>query len=386
MPTESFNMLLTRVALRLNKDSTGPDKTSSMLSPSRKIAGGIRKLFHKLWSKRHAPKWKLKKSPSKEEGDAVEKVEWDELFSSPPGSFSDLLKLSLPDTSSPRLSLLQECRKSLSYSISVDLSSEPSEPEDETDVVSEREKALHILEQPREESAIGSSDPEDFAWIRKRSYQLATEPWVESQRFADFQRQLEDKLAANLALCFDVWENITSQLISEVCEPVDTKYPTNPLTPEPVPSRESFQKVDGSRDSLLQNKTISSPSSEVDVRTNSKVKGEKHPTEWHGMRSNHGNPAIEDPEPPVEYEVKSQGVKCLPRPQSSRFASEINLPLPSAKKHRRKRRATAPCLIQFSIKNIKPKTPSGYHMECDSTEVKTDVEPFGYELTLCPGR
>lgn len=111
------------------------------VSSSRKIASAIRTFFRRLWSKRHLSKWRSRKPSSNGEKAALKTDEIRELS----GSASDMPRLYLPD-SGVHISLLDECRKSLRCSISLESSEEDTEPAEETNTRDKREKTLRILE------------------------------------------------------------------------------------------------------------------------------------------------------------------------------------------------------------------------------------------------
>ncbi|KAK6953805.1 hypothetical protein Daesc_003767 [Daldinia eschscholtzii] len=374
MPAKRLNMHLTRVVARQGNDPSKP-KEAMPIPPSRRITGGIRNFLRQIWSKRHLTKWKFKKSPSKKEDTAVEVDGLGELSIPPRGSFSEMLQLSLLDSSVPRLSLLEECRRSLGRSISIDLPSEPSEPEGETDVISEREKTLRIIEQPREEPVMGSFDFQHSTWGRRRPFQLYTESLAEARRFAEFQRQLEDRLAVNLALCFGVWQNITSQLITEACEPADDERPTKPFIPEALASvKEPSRNGDITVRSALQ-KSATSQSSGAGVGTSLRVEEQDYPDRWQ-IASSHGNPAIKDPRPPVGYDIDFLRLQRPPRPQSSQSTGEKYPPIASVKGHHQERRASAPCPTRSGAGGIKVGTSSDSHLRPDGAR---RAEKFGVD-------
>ncbi|OTB10111.1 hypothetical protein K445DRAFT_16996 [Daldinia sp. EC12] len=374
MPAKRLNMHLTRVVARQGNDPSKP-KEAMPISPSRRISGGIRNFFRQIWSKRHLSKWKFKKSPSRKEDTAVEVDGAGDLSIPPPGSFSKMLQLSLLDSSVPRLSLLEECRRSLRRSISIDLPSELSEPEGETDVISEREKTLCIIEQPREEPAMESFDFRDSTWRRRQPFQLDSESLAEARRFAEFQRQLEDRLAVNLALCFGVWQNITDQLITEACEPADDEHLKKPFIPEALASMKEPSRNGMTVRSALQN-NATSQSSGAGAGTSLRVEEQDYPDRWQ-IASSHGNPAIKDPRPPVGYDIGFLQVQRPPRPQSSQSTGEKYPPIASTKGHHKERRASAPCPTRSGAGYIKVRTSSDSHLKPHGAR---SAEKFGYKL------
>ncbi|KAI1653805.1 hypothetical protein F4813DRAFT_399643 [Daldinia decipiens] len=349
-------------------DPSGPDGAAPV-SSSRKIASGIRTFFRRLWSKRHLSKWMSRKPSSNGEKAVLKTDEIGELSGSSPGSAFDMPRLYLPD-SGAHISLLDECRKSLRCSISLTSSEEDTKPAKETNTMDEREKTLRTLEQPREERATKIPDTRDAAWRHRRSFKLATDPRIDAQQFEEFQRYLEEEIAADLALCLGVWRNLTDQLLSQACAPIPPEYP----------SRASASGIASSTEEHLQFiNTTTTRRSEIGARIG---EGVEHQDGARKRRSrlSHINPAIKAPDPLVGYNMEFPEAKRLPRPKSSKPTGPKYLTVPS-RRCRRERRASAPSLSHTVTDYIKPEIPPNSDME---PKIRRKSDGLGYKVKVHP--
>ncbi|KAI2776302.1 hypothetical protein F4815DRAFT_503608 [Daldinia loculata] len=210
-------------------------------------------------------------------------------------------------------------------------------------------------------------------------FKLATDPRIEAQQFEEFQQYLEEEIAADLALCLGVWQNLTDQLLSQACAPIPPEYLARPSASEIASSaRGHSQYIDRTSWYSLQN-TTTTRRSELGARIG---EGVEHQDGARKRRSrlSHINPAIKAPDPLVGYDMEFPEAKRLPRPKSSKPTRPKYLAVPS-RRCRRKRRASAPSLSHTATEYIKPEMPPDSDMEPES---RRKSDGLGYKIKVHP--